>query len=244
MHREIIYKLVIVSVISIFSILPIYAENVDISIDPIFTQEEGIWYPGRVEDKDFYITNNKEDNISIDKLYMELKSSKDMSNNQILDINSKQFKELAKNSTVKLSNEDTVLFEESLDKLLSEKGIVLLEEIDIKSNEKALLNMIIDMDEEMNNDAQALESIFSIGVAYKIDDTKQPIKPDPPVNPPINPDPPIKPGTGVGGESDKLPQTGGVVNSASLICIGTIAIGTGLVLNKKSSQEKGGKHHE
>lgn len=243
MNRK-ICKLIIASVISIFSILPVHAENLDISIDPIFTQEDGIWHPGRVESKDFYITNNKKNDISIDKLYMELKLSKNLSNNQILDINSKQFKELAKNSTVKLSSKGKVLFEESLDNLLSKEGIVLLKEIEIKSSEKELLNMTIDMDEEMNNDAQVLENIFSIGVSYKINDTKQPIKPDPPVKPPTNPEPSVKPDTGGSNESNKLPQTGGIINSASLLMIGTIAIGTGVFLNNKGSKDEGGKSNE
>ncbi|MGL5694896.1 MAG: LPXTG cell wall anchor domain-containing protein, partial [Peptostreptococcaceae bacterium] len=160
------------------------------------------------------------------------------SNNQFLDINSSKFKELAENSTVKLNYKNTVLFEDKLNNILSEKGIVLLEEINIKSNEKELLNMTIDMDEEMNNDAQALENIFSIGVAYKIDET------DTPIEPPTKPQPPVNPDTGIDGETDKLPQTGGIINSTSLLLLGTIVICTGIALNKKSSQGKGGKHHE
>ncbi|MGL6106253.1 hypothetical protein [Romboutsia sp.] len=205
-----------------------------ILIDHIFTHEDRTWYPGKIESNDFYITNNKENNISIDRLYMELKSSKDLRTNQRLDIESKQFKELAKNSKVTLTYKNTVLFEEELDNLLSEKGIKLSQEIDIKSNEKALLNMTIDMDEKMNNDAQALENIFSIGVAYKIDDTTPPV---------VDPDTDID-GETDGNGSDKLPQTGGLINSASLLALGTIVIGAGVVLNKKSSEEKGGKNNE
>lgn len=240
-------KIIIQGIITIFAIsytpIAIYADG-NILIEPIFTQEDGLWYPSRIESKDFNITNNKDKNISIDRISMELKSIKNTENNQLLNKQSNEFKELSQHSIVTLKYKDKEILKERLDKVVSEDGVTLKTDIDIGSNEKALLNMTIDMDEEMNNDAQALESIFSIGVAYKIDDTKPPIKPDPPVNPPTNLDPPVKPGTGVGGESDKLPQTGGLVNSLSLICIGTISIGTGLVLNKKSSREKGGKHHE
>ncbi len=88
----------------------------------------------------------------------------------------------------------------------------------------------------MNNDAQSLENIFSIGVAYKIDNDNLE-KPDP-----GNPE---NPGTHVDGSTDgKLPQTGGIINSYSLLAIGTITIGTGILLNRKTSKEKGGKHHE
>ncbi|WP_304969483.1 MBL fold metallo-hydrolase, partial [Romboutsia ilealis] len=47
-----------------------------------------------------------------------------------------------------------------------------------------------------------------------------------------------------GNRSDKLPQTGGVINNASLIVLGAIAIGTGAMLNKKSEEKEGGKHNE
>lgn len=244
MNRKIIGKLFIISVISILSIVPIYAEDVEISIDPIFTQEDGLWYPSRIESKDFNITNNKDTNITIDRIYMDLKSIKNTENNQVLNKESNEFKELTQHSTVTLKYKDKEILKERLDKIVFKDGVTLRTKIDINSNEKSLLNMTIDMDEEMNNDTQTLECIFSIGVGYKIDDTNPTVKPETPVNPPTNPGSPVKPGTEVGSESDKLPQTGGILNSASLICIGAIAIGTGLILNKKSSKGKGGKYHE
>lgn len=223
----------------------IYANNEkDISIDSTFTKEDGIWYPGRVDSKDFYITNNNESNINISKLNLKLESAKDLKLNQIIDINSVKFKELSSNSIVKLKYKENVIFEDNLNNLLSEKGVFLKEDIYIESKEKALLNLTIDMDENMNNDAQLLENIFNIGVVYQIDDNDL-IKPMPPTEKPNkNPNTSLNQGIEGDSSSDKLPQTGGILNSASLICIGTIVIGTGLILNKKSSQEKGGKHHE
>ncbi len=238
-------QILVVVFIILFTQSNIYASNMDdVLINQIFTQEEGLWYPGRVESKDFYIINNKENNIIIEKLYIRLESSKDLKKNQLLDISSRQFKELSTNSTVKLHYKDKLLFQDKLDNLLSENGIVLAEEIDIKSNGKALLNMTIDMDKNMNNDAQALENIFSIGVSYKIDSGNQE-NPDPDELGNQKPKPEINPGTDVGSSTDgNLPQTGGIINSSSLIAIGTITIGTGILLNKKSSKEKGGKYHE
>ncbi len=244
-------KLLAITLVIAFIPMNIHASNKDdVLIDQIFTREQGVWYPGRVESKDFYIRNNKENNISIDRLYIRLEYSKDLKTNQLLDIDSNQFKEVSTNSTVKLHYKDKILFQDKLDNLLSEKGIVLAEEINIKSNGKVLLNMTIDMDEKMNNDAESLENIFSIGVSYKIDSDNQenpdpeiPIDPDEPGNP--KPKPPINQGTDVGGSTDgKLPQTGGIINSYSLLAIGTITIGTGILLNRKTSKEKGGKHHE
>lgn len=227
----------ILTITSIIALLPIssHADNNDITIDQSFTYEDGLWQPGRVESKDFYINNNKENDISIDRLYMSLKSSEYWKTGEVLDINNKQFKEFAKHSTVTLKHNNNVLFKDKFENLLSEDGIKLSEDIDIKSNDKELLNMTIDMDLEMNNDAQALNNIFTIGIAYKMEEN---------IFPPTDTDDSVDMDTEVDGESsDKLPQTGGIINSASLIGFGVIAIGTGTVLNKKSRKE-GGKHSE
>ena len=76
----------------------------------------------------------------------------------------------------------------------------------------------------MNNDAQALNNEFIIGIAYKMDENSD---------------------TGINaGNSGKLPQTGGILNSASLVALGVITIGTGILLNKKSDKKGGDKHNE
>ena len=277
LSKKIIQILTITSIISLFP-LNSHAAYGDITIDQSFTYEDGLWKPGRIESKDFYINNNKENDISIDRLYMNLKSSEYWKTGEKLDINSKKFKEFAKHSTVTLKHGSNVLFEDKFENLLSKDGIKLSKDIYIKSNSKELLNMTIDMDLEMNNDAQALNNVFTIGVAYKMEeDVVPPNNPDEPgdgnVVPPNNPDepgdgnvvPPSNPDepedgyvvppndtddsvdtdTDVDGDSlGKLPQTGGIINSASLIALGAVAIGTGIVLNKKSEDKGGDKHNE
>lgn len=239
LSKKIIQIFTITSIISLFPISS-YADYGDITIDQSFTYEDGLWKPGRVESKDFYINNNKENDISIDRLYMNLKSSEYWKTGEALDINGNKFKEFAKYSTVTLKHGNNVLFEDKFENLLSEDGIKLQKDIDIKSNSKELLNMTIDMDLEMNNDAQALNNIFTIGVAYKMEEPiKPPVKPEDPIEPPTKP---IKPGTG--GVSDKLPQTGGIINGTSLMVLGAVAIGTGFVMNRKSEEKGGDKHNE
>lgn len=247
LNKNIVNIFAVISILSITTI-NVYGDNRSISISNAFTYEDGMWSPGSVESKDFHIENNSSSSIKIDRLYLKLKSSKNLKTNKNLDIKSKQFKELANNSIVKLTYEETVLFEDELVNLLSEKGIVLAKEIDIESNENALLNITIDMNEEMNNDAQSLENIFSIGIAYKTNEDK-PTNPESPVKPddPNNPKPPLKSDNIVDFDNDlggNLPQTGGIINNISLITIGTITIATGVILNKKSSKGKGGKYHE
>lgn len=241
------YIVKILSVISIFllSTTGIYAyEDGSIVIEPIFNETQGLWQPGKVESKEFYIKNNKNENITIDKIYLSLDSSTNYITKKEININSLEFNELARNTIVNLSYQGDALFQGKLDKLLSENGIVLYQELNIKSNEKLLLNMTMKKDGEMGNYAQSLENIFNIGVAYKIDDNK-PIKPKPPNEQPNkNPDSSLNPDKEVGSGSNKLPQTGGIINSTSLMMFGLAAIGIGFVLNKNASKEKGGKHHE
>ncbi|MEO2506406.1 LPXTG cell wall anchor domain-containing protein [Clostridium paraputrificum] len=211
----------IISLASIILLFPIntYAYSKDITIEQSFTYEDGLWKPGRIESKDFYINNNKGNDISIDRLYMSLKSSEYWKTGEQLDINSNKFKELIKHTTVTLKHGNDVLFEDKFGNLLSEDGIKLSKDIDIKSNTKELLNMTIDMDLEMNNDAQALNNIFSIGVAYKMDDKIHP-------------------------EYDKLPQTGDSVNSYSFIALALISAGMCTMLNKKSKEGEGDNYNE
>ncbi|MEG2457984.1 MAG: hypothetical protein RSB41_03745 [Bacilli bacterium] len=81
---------------------------------------------------------------------------------------------------------------------------------------------------------------------------ENPENPDKPSNPggnPNKPDKPNKPGSGnnntnVGGSTDKLPQTGGFVNSTTLTILGLSVAGAGIVLDRKSSSKKGGKIDE
>lgn len=243
LSKRIIQSFVISSILFTTPINIFADTSKDVSIDHIFTSEDGLWYPGRIESKDFAIGNNREENIIVDRLSIELKYIKDIKNNLFLDKSSKEFNELSGNSIVKITYIGNTLFEGGLDEIISKKDIFLSKEININPNEKAVLNMTIDMLEGINNDAQGLENAFNIGASYKVDnselkppvDTENTVKPDT--------DKPIKPDTG-GNESDKLPQTGGLINSYSLVVLGSVTIGIGVILNKKSSKEKGGKKYE
>ena len=213
---------------AIATVLPItsYAKELPITIDNAFTIEsDGLWEPGRIESKDFYINNHQENDITIDRFYITLKSSEYFKTGEKLDINSKKFKEFAKYSTVTLKHEDTVLFKEKFEDILADKEVEISKDIDIKGKDKELLNMTIDMDLEMGNNAQALNNVFEIGVAYTMEEL------------PGNPEKPSDDNT-----IDKLPQTGGDSSRILLIAGGVIAIVLSIILIKKSNK-KGVKRH-
>ncbi|WP_434794240.1 hypothetical protein TPDSL_10210 [Terrisporobacter petrolearius] len=215
---------------SLLIVLPFnscFAQKQNVDIEPTFTKEDGLWYPGRVESKDFNLINNREENIIVDKLYMKFKSCKDLKTNNTLNVFNKKYREFVKNSTVKLTYKDQVLLEERLENLTLEKGIALNKEIKIEAGKKALLNMTIDMDEKMNNDAQNIESIFKIAVSYKVDGGSGISNPDEELGKDKN-------------NNGNLPQTGSLINGESLLALGSIVVGAGIILNLK----KGGKHNE
>ena len=87
--------------------------------------------------------------------------------------------------------------------------------------------MTIDIDEEMNNDAQNIESIFKIAVSYKVDGGSGISNPDEESGKDKN-------------NNGNLPQTGSLINGESLLALGSIVVGAGIILNLK----KGGKHNE
>ncbi len=93
-NKKIIQTFIISSILFIAPINIFADTNKDISIDHIFTNEDGLWYPGRIESKDFAIGNNREEKVVVDRLSIELNSIKDIRNNIFLDKSSKEFKEL------------------------------------------------------------------------------------------------------------------------------------------------------
>ena len=94
-------KISILTIIGVLCILSnvSYADE-SIYISQISSDEKKICYPGSVENKGFYINNKKEKMIKIDRLYISLKSCKYWKTDESIDINSKQFKELSKHSSV------------------------------------------------------------------------------------------------------------------------------------------------
>lgn len=241
MNYKKIISIIVIGCIIYISTISIRAINNPISIEAAVEFNDEMWYPGKVESNDFYINNTGEDYISIDRIYIYLKSSEYYKTAEKLNVNSKQFKEFAKNSTVILKHGEDELFKGRFENLLSNKGINLSKKIYIEANNKALLNMAIDMDVNMNNDAQALKNIFSIGVAYKIEEITPPSYGDGgfgDIEDSIDNDIDID-----GDSSEKLPQTGGIINAASLSVLGILSIGAGIVLNRKSGKKEGGKHN-
>lgn len=244
MNKNIIKTIALSAIMCASLTVSSYAEDSKktVEIAPVFTEQDGQWYPGRIQSNDFAISNNGDKVINIEKLFIGLTSCRNYITEKVLDANSKEFKATAENSIVTLRYKENILFEKTLQELISDDGVALDEKILLNPNSNVKLNMTIDMDgDEITNNAQAIESVFSIGLNYKVDDDKV-VNPDDTVKPTPNPD--NNTNNGAGGSTGKLPQTGGLINSTSLTLLGLAAVGSGLLIGKKSSSKKGGKIDE
>ncbi|MGG7078449.1 hypothetical protein [Clostridium sardiniense] len=221
-NKRLVQTLVIAAVLSVNTVSAFADSSASVSITPGLNESVNL-YPGKSEDISLYIENNEENAVKVETIYMELKSCKDLKTNEILNANSKQVAELLENSTVKLMYEEEVLFEDKLKKLARERKIVLPKKIDIKPEEKELLSLVIDSNEEMGNDAKSLEVIFSMGTKYKMDTDI------------INPSGKDDETTGKEDNSsiDSLPKTGIEFNIFNLLGLGAVGVGINLIRGKK-----------
>lgn len=260
------------SILCISLSAPIFADSSNALIEiERYQQPSGGWQPGDAREIKFAIKNNTTNkDMTVSKIYIIEKSKMD-----ILDA----FKEMTENTSITIKDGETIIKESiSLEDMLKNEAN-LDKKIVISPGKIKELTMLIDMNTEMDNKAQGLSKVFSLGTVYSLSSTGggggtieppinpeepeppiNPEQPEPPIEPPINPEepeppinPPINPepgnpdnennGSNVGGDEDKLPQTGGLINGTSLTVLGLAVAGLGIVLDRKSS-DKGGKSDE
>ena len=188
--------------------------NKDATIQ-IYEQPTGLYKPGSSETMRFVIKNNTNKKMTVRKIYIIEKSRENGFNL------GKAFEEMAKYTTITIKeegNEENQVSVKLKDILGKDNGVNLDKSISINCNREKEFILTIDMDEEMNNDAQGLLKIFSLGVVYNLSsggggggggtnpeppvdpgNPNPPIDPKPPVdpgnpNPPIDPEPPVDPG--------------------------------------------------
>lgn len=226
------YKNIVITIITMCTIclttINIVASEKAVIIESIFNDNDGIWHPGRSESKGFYIINNNNYDISIDRLYIKLNRLTHLELNKELDKKSINFKELGNGTDIKLTYKDKELFNDKLVNILDKDSIKLPQYINIKSKQKQLLNMSIKIDKNLKNEAQSLEGIFNIGVRYRADDMESTHK--------INLQSLKNHSHKFNDKFYELPQTGGIINSMTLSLIGIILIAIGIFLNKKLSK--------
>lgn len=228
LNKKMTKLLTLASILSLFP-MSSHAYEKAVTIDPTYTYGDGLWKPGRELTKKFNINNNREEDIVIDRIYIQLTYLRHWKEDILLDESSKEFKELSKYSNVTLTHDGEVIYKSTLEQLVAEEAINIPKGISIQGEQSEPFEINLYMDEQMGNDAEALDVEFILGVSYSMDDEA--------VVPPKEDD------DDKNNDTDKLPQTGGIINSTSITVVGVVAISVGAVLNKKSDK-KGGKDNE
>lgn len=232
MNSKIIKRISLATITSIFMVLVINFNIVkadtqtgNVRILPlngatdegIFNYKDGLWYPGRSEVRDFYIENNNDDVLEVEKFNVELVSLVNSVSKQNIEQNSDIYNNYFKNSTIAIYLDGKLIKENSFLDILKTGGIAIDENIIINGKSKKNMQLGFSISRDGENDLQDLVNKFNLGITYKIDDSA-----------PIT----------------VMPQTGSRLSMTTLISFGVMFIGIGIFLvifgTKKKLKIEGG----
>lgn len=178
--------------------------------EKIFSKEQdGIWAPGEEVTKEFNIENISTSKIEIEALDFDINYMYNHINKNEIKSGTKEYKNIAKNIVVKVTDDKGILlYEDTLNKLKN-KGIKFREKIGLNPSESKKFSMTIDVNKDMENDAQGVESDVIMGIHYILQ-SKQEAE-----------------------DSDKiLPKTGSI-SSKDIVLIGTVMVGAGYIVYRR-----------
>lgn len=136
----------------------------------IFTNDDGVWSPGEEKAKGFCIENVSNSLIEVEKLDFGVNYLYDHINDRYLEKGTKEYNDISKNITVKVTNEEgKILYEDSLKKI-SKKGINFKGDLNINSKDKKELKMNISVNGDMGNEGQGVEADIDMGVYYLLNE--------------------------------------------------------------------------
>lgn len=139
----------------------------DNNSDKLFSEEDGFWSPGENIVKKITLENGKEENIRIEKLYLEPSGMYDVINNKSIKKFSEQYRHI-------LSNIEIVILDENNNELYvgdykeTKNGANLNKNINLNSNEKKNLYLSIRVSENLGNEAQGIRIDFDTFIGYSI----------------------------------------------------------------------------
>ena len=129
-------------------------QNISIYITENFKKE--LYKPGDSDDLKFELKNNTNSTAKIKKLYL---SKKDNNSN-------KPFEEMSKYTNVTIKNKDEVIVQGLLKDLLDDNKFNL--NVTLEPNKSIVLDMYIDIDESMGNEAQNVYQELYISADYEL----------------------------------------------------------------------------
>lgn len=135
----------------------------DGSSNVIFGDKDGLWYPGKELTKGFYIANQSDQKIQLDKI--TFKSSLLEKDSKPIDENQNAYKEFFKNTDITLTYKDKYIYRGSYEGLLAE-GLILEDPIVIASKDKELLHIGISINKAAPNDLQDIRNMLDFNLTY------------------------------------------------------------------------------
>lgn len=180
--------------------------------EKIFSKEQdGVWSPGEKVTKEFNITNVSSSVIGIESLDFDINYMYNHVNKSEIKSGTKEYNNIAKNIVVKVTDDKGILlYEDTLNKL-KKKGVRFKERLDLEPNEVKKFSMTIDVNNDMDNDGQGIETDIDMGLYYIIQSQEQSEKL---------------------GSNKMLPKTG-AISSEGISIIGTLIIGAGYIVYKR-----------
>jgi hypothetical protein len=197
-------------------ILPMSGE----STEGIFNEKDGLWYPGRQEVKGFYIENDRNDDLEVDKFNIEIVSLVNSVNNLNIPGKSDIYRDFLKNVMISIGTEDKMTESRSFQDVLNSNGIVLDEKIKVNSKTKKNMKLMLCIAPSVDNNIEDLINKFNISIDYRV----------------IN-------NNGV----QAIPKTGSYLNTQILISLGIFLISIGvffILLTRKNDVLSKGENRD
>ncbi|MGL5243979.1 MAG: hypothetical protein ACRC7R_02210 [Sarcina sp.] len=148
-------------------------ESIKGTDEGIFSEKDGMWQPGMSKDSQFFIENNSDKSISIEKFTFDKSFLKNYKNNKDIFEGAKEYYAFMNNSFVKISYEGKELYSGNFRDTFKEKKVNLLSEVNLESGEKKIFDITISLSKDMNNDAKALKQEFILGIVYEYGDESE-----------------------------------------------------------------------
>lgn len=187
----------------------------------IFNERDGLWYPGRSEIKDFYVENNKNEELEIEKFNVDEISLISSIDNKEIYKDSQVYEEYFKYTTLSVYLDGKMIKEDTLQNILAENGILIDEKIIVKQKSSRNMQLGISIASDSGNNVQDLINKFNLGITYRINDSKV---------------------------VTSMPQTGSRISITALFYFGIAFIGIGIflvILNTKEKElSKGGEYDD
>ncbi|GLC30528.1 hypothetical protein [Clostridium omnivorum] len=188
----------------------------------IFSDSDGLWYPGKTVSKQFVIKNDFNNEIEFNKISVKIQSVDMYVLNKIINSDEDLYKEFLKNLKVQLKDGENIIFDDTFESF-NKNGVLLNYPMKIASKGQKEFSLSLHFEETAGNIFQNLRHLFNLSIQYELKD-----------------------GGVVTDKITNLPKTGGFYNLITFVVVGLCISGIGFIIlgYKETSLQKGGNNSE